>query len=419
MRATRLLTAPLTSPRTYQRWAYLIIGGALFLPYLMATLVPATLLTRNQEPSPGPGLAVALVLALILAAATAALPRVRTVQAQAAAALLGAPLPDSAHTTATTWRSTTRAGAWLALHAATGFTTCMATMVVLTEAALLALTPLADTAATLAPGPLTITGERPLTGHHRLLGPLYGALLLAAFLYLIALAGTALAGLAPLLLGPSAADRLAAAQAQARDLSQRNRLARELHDSIGHALSVVALHAATAARLLEHDPDFARQALNAIADQARTATAELDHALGLLRQEHATTAPAPDLADLPHLIEATTTTGADTNTRINGRTDRVPALVSREAYRICQEGITNALRHGAPAPLALTLDIGARHLDITLANPLPPKHRHRGRTGRGLAGMTERVHLLGGRLHTRTHQGHWYLNVHLPWKEAP
>ncbi|MEE2048775.1 histidine kinase, partial [Nocardiopsis tropica] len=167
-----------------------------------------------------------------------------------------------------------------------------------------------------------------------------------ALLYTVALAGHLLALAAPRLLGPSPTERLAAAQAHAHTLAERNRLARELHDSLGHALSVVTLQAATAARLLDTDPEFARQALTHIADQARTATADLDHALGLLREDTAAprTTP-PDLSHLPHLAHATQHTGTDLTCHVSGDPARVPALLSRETYRISPEARTNALRH--------------------------------------------------------------------------
>ncbi len=93
-----------------------------------------------------------------------------------------------------------------------------------------------------------------------------------------------LARWAPELLGPTPADRLAAAEQRAADLAVRNRLARELHDAVGHALSAVTLQASAARRVLDHDPEFVREALAAIEDTTRRTVGELDAVLGVLRE---------------------------------------------------------------------------------------------------------------------------------------
>lgn len=290
-------------------------------------------------------------------------------------------------------------------------------MVLLTEAALMALLPFSTSPGSLLRHSLTFIGHAPLSTPQRLLAPLNGAAVLLGLIYALALLGAALARLAPRLLGPSTTQRLALAQQHAHTLAQRNQLARELHDSIGHALSVVALQAGAAARVITTDPDFARHALEAIADQARTATAELDHVLGLLRHEAPPTAPHPDLADLDQLIDATRALGTDLRTRIEGDTAAVPGTVSRETYRICQEGITNALRHAGAAPITLHLAIGNDRLDVEITNPCTPAPPRRTRTGRGLRGLRERLHLLGGTLHAGPHNGHWRLHAAISWKD--
>ncbi|WP_201294778.1 MULTISPECIES: sensor histidine kinase [unclassified Nocardiopsis] len=418
----RLLLRPLTSAHTYRRWAYLVIGGALLTPYAVAALVLATLITDHTTAPPIPTHTLALLTALAAVAATAYLPGTRHAQTLLARALLQGPLTNTPHPTPT-WRTTTRTSAWLCLHLTLGMASCLLTMTALTEAALLAATPLTPTTATIAQGPLTLTGHHPLTPTQRLLGPLLGLALLTALIYTLALTGHLLARTAPHLLGPSPTDLLAAAHARAHTLAERNRIARELHDSLGHALSVVTLQAATAARLLDTDPHFARQALTHIADQARTATADLDHALGVLREDTTTPrTPPPDLTHLPHLAQATHHTGTPLTCHITGDPARVPALLSRETYRITQEALTNALRHAPTAPPTLHLDITPGALTLTLTNPLTPAHRtHRPhpRGGHGITGMQERARLLGGTLTARPHHDTWHLTLHLTWKEHP
>ncbi|GAB3718030.1 sensor histidine kinase [Nocardiopsis oceani] len=417
----RPLTAPLhplISTHTHRRWAYLIIGGALLMPYLMAALVLATLLTSTNPttdtPTPTPTLY--LLTALItttLITATALIPATRTGQHHLARALL-------THLDTTPTTSRWRPIAWLHLHLTTGMATCLATMTALTEAALLAIAPLTTQPHPIAQGPLTLFGYGTLT--HPLWGPPLALTWVLALIYTIALTGHLLAKAAPHLLGPTPTDRLAAAHAHAHTLAERNRLARELHDSIGHALSVITLQSATAARLINTNPDFARQALTHIADTARTATADLDHALGVLREDTTTPrTPPPDLTDLTHLAEATQHTGTDLTCHLHGDPTRVPALLSRETYRIAQEALTNALRHAPHQPLTLTLTTTPGELTLTVTNPLPPRtpRTPRPRTGgRGLTGMRERAHLIGGTLTTTPTTTHYHLTLHLTWKDT-
>ena len=408
---------PLTHTRTYQRWAYLIIGGALSIPYLMASLVLATLLhdlitpTPSTDPLTPTTLALTLLIATTLLAATALIPATRTAQHHLAHTLL-TPLPPTP--TTSRWRTTI----WLHLHLLLGLAACLATMTALTEAALLAIAPLTPHT-TIAQGPLTLYGPHPLT--HPLLGPPLALTWTLTLIYTLALIGHLLAKAAPHLLGPTPGDRLAAAHAHAHRLAERNRLARELHDTLGHALSVVTLQAATAARLIDTDPAFARQALTHIADTARTATADLDHALGLLRQDTPTPrTPPPDLSDLTHLTRATQHTGTDLTCHINGPTDHIPTLLSREAYRITQEALTNALRHAPHQPLTLTLATTPTSATLTLTNPLARTPRpHRTRGGRGLKGMQERADLIGAHITHGPQDDHWATTLHLTWKDTP
>ncbi|WP_078910083.1 sensor histidine kinase [Streptomyces sp. NRRL S-87] len=210
-----------------------------------------------------------------------------------------------------------------------------------------------------------------------LTAPLAGLALLAALAGCAAAAGALLASLAPVLLGPTPADRLAAAEERAADLAVRNRLARELHDSVGHALSAVTLQASAARRVLDSDPAFVREALAAIEDTTRRTVGELDAVLGLLRDGDETagsTAPAPTLAaDLEGLLARTRAGGVEVVDRQDpGRAadwERLPAIASREAYRIVQEGLSNALKHGT-GPVRLSIAVrDESELEITMTNP--------------------------------------------------
>lgn len=262
-------------------------------------------------------------------------------------------------------------------------------------------------------------------------GPLLGIGLLAALALCAAAAGELLARLAPVLLGPTAADRLAAAEERAADLAVRNRLARELHDAVGHALSAVTLQAAAARRMLERDPDFVREALTAIEDTTRRTVGELDAVLGLLREgdparPDGATAPAPSLAaDLDALLARTraagTTVTAHQDPGPAGDWAHLPEITSREAYRIVQEGLSNALRHGAgPVDLRILVraghDTGRGELEITMTNPpaAPEGREPRTTGGRGLRGSAERAALLGGSVEAGPHGDRWRLRAVLP-----
>lgn len=211
----------------------------------------------------------------------------------------------------------------------------------------------------------------------------------------------------------------------------RNRLARELHDAVGHALSAVTLQAAAARRMLERDPGFVREALTAIEDTTRRTVGELDAVLGLLREGEpprpdGATAPAPSLsADLDGLLARTraagTTVTAHQDPGPAGDWAHLPAITSREAYRIVQEGLSNALRHGAgPVDLRVLVraghDTGRGELEITMSNPpaAPEGREPRTTGGRGLRGSAERAALLGGSVEAGPHGDRWRLRAVLP-----
>ena len=150
-----------------------------------------------------------------------------------------------------------------------------------------------------------------------------------------------LARLAPVLLGPSYAERLERLQRDATRAAERTRIARELHDSIGHALSLATVQASAARKLIGRDPAFVEAALETIETTTRRAVADLDYVLGLLRDDTqlpAETTPAPDLGSLDGLLTAARSAGLTVVSTVSGELSRLPLLVSREAYRIVQEG---------------------------------------------------------------------------------
>lgn len=216
----------------------------------------------------------------------------------------------------------------------------------------------------------------------------------------------------PRLLGPSRADELARLHRRAQRLADRNRLARELHDTIGHSLTASLVQATAARRSLstgEVDPTFARGAIEHIEASTRDALAELDRALAVLREDTiqqpstpGTTAPrtGADLTGLDGLLTGLRDGGLPVSLSVTGDLDRVPLPHSQIGYRIVQEATTNVLRHTDCAPTTIAVSCADRELTIRVRNkPAPPPTAPRAPGGgRGLDGLRERIAPLGGRL---------------------
>ncbi|WP_330455330.1 MULTISPECIES: histidine kinase [unclassified Streptomyces] len=240
-----------------------------------------------------------------------------------------------------------------------------------------------------------------------------GCLLLAAAL--CPAVTYALRWLAPRLLGPSPAERLALAAERERALAERNRLAHELHDSIGHTLTAATIQAAVAGEVLQADPVAARAALRSIEESSRAALEDLDYVLGVLREEHGGTAPARTLADLPELLDRLRHMGAVVEPELSGDLAQVRGTLSRAAYRILQEGLTNAVRHGAGGPVRVTVAAAPDALELTVVNRTGTGPGAFPTSGHGLPGLTERVRLLHGGIEAGPDgAGHWRLAVRLP-----
>lgn len=365
----------------------------------------------------------AYAAALPLVAVTGLFGLVRPMSVGVARALCGVPGERLAEGPARSWAARGRAAAWWTLHLGVGALVSGMTLAVPPMAVVLIALPFVRALREL---PLEL--GRFGTGAEPYVAPVLGAGLLGGLALCAAGAGALLARLAPVLLGPTAVDRLAAAEERAADLAVRNRLARELHDSVGHALSAVTLQACAARRVLASDPGFVEEALAAIEETTRRTVGELDAVLGLLREGDGAGAgvpgagPAPTLAgDLDGLLARSRASGTPVTARQDpgpaGDWGRLPAIVSREAYRIVQEGLSNALRHGA-GPVDLRILVrdrdGHEQLEITVTNEPATAARARTTGGRGLRGAAERATLLGGHVEAGPHGGRWRLRAVLP-----
>ena len=382
-----------------RRWVHLLLGGALLMPYFLLAQVVTEAAVGPATGAAG-SLAAQLVMLLCtvpLVAVTGLAGPVRLLEGVAARELLGVTVSAAPARTAV---DRLRTGAWCVAHLTLGG---------VVSALTLTLPPLMVLLATLPwHGHRLGTTVLP-TGWSAAWGPPAAVAVLAGLVAVAAGAGAVLTRLAAALLGPSAADRLAGLRRQVREQAIRTRLARDLHDSLGHALSVISVQAGAGERRLDADPAVARAAFVAIQDAARTASEELDRAIGLLGTDVGAEPREPDLGDLDGLVRAVRDAGVDVDSRVELRP--VPDEVSREMYRRVQEGLTNAVRHGGRAPVRLRVRVDADDLRVDVANRLDGAPR---RPGRGLRGMTERVAALGGELTAGPDDGEWRVRARVP-----
>jgi signal transduction histidine kinase len=202
------------------------------------------------------------------------------------------------------------------------------------------------------------------------------------------------------------AERLAAAE-------ERTRIARDLHDSAGHAINVILVHAGLGRLRTEDDPEAARAAFATIESVARETVTEIDQMVAALRENGASAdvEPPAGVAALDRLIERQRAAGLDVTTRVSGDLERLPPPVDRAAYRVLQEALTNAARHGAgSAHVVVAAEPDA--LELTVTNPVVPGAATG--EGHGIVGMRERVALLGGSLEAGPRDGRFRVHAHLP-----
>lgn len=196
---------------------------------------------------------------------------------------------------------------------------------------------------------------------------------------------------------------------------ERRRIARELHDIISHGLGLVILQAGVADQVLDRDPNRAREALAQIRQTGQEAIAELSTLVGLIREDPATSAdPQPTLADIERLVESTRAAGLDVQLRTQGPLRPLPAAVELNAYRVVQEGLTNALKHAGRAKVNVVLRYLPSNLEIEIVDD--GHGAQRGSGGRhGLPGLRERVAVFGGRFEAGGQPaGGWRLRASFP-----
>jgi signal transduction histidine kinase len=164
---------------------------------------------------------------------------------------------------------------------------------------------------------------------------------------------------------------------------------------------VMVVQAEAAEEMLDTDPERARRPLAAVQDTGRSALSELRRMLGVLREladEGPALAPQPGLAALDVLVEQVTAAGLPVSVRVEGEPRPLPPGIDLSAYRIVQEGLTNALRHAGPARAEVVVRYGDRELELQVSDDGRGAATANGGAGHGLVGMRERVAVYGGRL---------------------
>ncbi|WP_433824782.1 sensor histidine kinase [Actinoplanes sp. CA-015351] len=194
---------------------------------------------------------------------------------------------------------------------------------------------------------------------------------------------------------------------------ERARIAAELHDIVGHAISVMIIQAAAGQRLVDRDPDRTREAFAAIAESARQGRGDLQRLVDLLG---GVASEGPDLALIGEVVDRAARSGLDVSCRFEGVRDGLPAAVAHLAFRVVQESLTNALRYAPGAAVRVTVSGSVQHLMVRVENA-PGSGPDLGAVGggRGLTGLRERIQELGGRLSAGPAVGGgWVVEAGLP-----
>jgi signal transduction histidine kinase len=193
------------------------------------------------------------------------------------------------------------------------------------------------------------------------------------------------------------AERTREEEARRRVAEERLHIARELHDVVAHHIAVINVQAGVASHLITAQPEAAAEALGHVRRSSRAVLDELSGLLGVLRRPEESdtpTEPAPGKAQLDQLVGAFRASGLDLKSTLTGEVQELPATVDLVAYRVVQEALTNAHRHGTDtARLSVVYTPSEIILEITNALGSQP---HTGGSGLGLVGMRERAGAVGG-----------------------
>ena len=214
------------------------------------------------------------------------------------------------------------------------------------------------------------------------------------------------------------AERTREAEARQRVSEERLRIARDLHDAVAHQIAVISLNAGVANSSLGRDEDATRESLQIIRAASKTVLAEIGSLMTMLRAEdedEAAPAPLPGLGQLDELLGTFREAGLAVDVRIEGTLDRVAGAVDTVAYRIIQEALTNAHKHGAEHRAHVLITVADMTLTVVVTNPVRPRTQDvAGGSQLGLIGLRERVAAIGGQISATPALAGWRLSATLP-----
>ncbi len=207
-------------------------------------------------------------------------------------------------------------------------------------------------------------------------------------------------------------------EAHRQVIEERLRIARELHDVVAHHIAVINVQAGVATHLVRDDPAGAEEALAHVRRGAKSVLDELSGILSVMRRSDDTTIstdPLPTLDQLDRLIAGYTGAGLEVEWHTSGARQRVAPAVALAAYRIVQESLTNAHRHGSSPRACLRVNYHPDRVSVEVLNDIAPGRQTTGRGGHGIIGMRERVAAAGGTIDAGpTDNGHFRVYVTLP-----
>ncbi|WP_414942171.1 sensor histidine kinase [Amycolatopsis sp. cmx-11-51] len=199
-------------------------------------------------------------------------------------------------------------------------------------------------------------------------------------------------------------------------LAERQRIAREVHDVVGHSLSITLLHLTGARRALQQDRDVdeAIEALTEAEQVGRAAMADIRRTVGLLADTPSGSTPLPGVEDIATLVERTRVAGLAVRYTQEGDLGRVGASDGLGLYRIVQESLVNVVKHAPGATAEVRLNAGRSGAKLIVSNTLPATVRRSSEDGSGLAGMAVRAAQLGADLSAGPSGKQWVVEVTVP-----
>lgn len=205
---------------------------------------------------------------------------------------------------------------------------------------------------------------------------------------------------------------------------ERLRIARELHDVVAHAVGIMVVQAAAADQVMDRDPDRARVALGAVQESGRAAVVELSRMLYLLRDDDSGgLTPLPSLTALDLLSSTVREAGLTVDLNVRGDLDDLPSAVGLSAYRVVQEGLTNAVKHAPGTHVSVRLERSATAVEIEVSDTGPSNgsaQEPSAGAGLGLLGLRERVSIFGGHLDAGPRSGGGFsVTATLPLSSVP